>query len=215
MPKYLGTNIKVKPDRIMEQEFNIGDAVRMLSPTLYGETEGTVYGVERTLKELCKWALKRGEEEVDEDGLWTLENSIKSICVPYTFDGTYLKIYKDDEKTQLERTSKVTGYSYSVKSEKMNSSYPETALVPRELSKQEQMSLLKDHLDIAGNNMHEGQLTLQRIVLGGSPCKGEQRTTESLEYLTKGLSQQQKDKLKSALEQVVEARKALDVILKA
>jgi hypothetical protein len=199
----------------MKAQFKIGDAVRMLSATLYGETEGTVYAVEGRFMELCKWALERGEEEFDEDGLCTLEGTIKSISVPYTFDGTYLKIYEDDEKTKLRRTSKFSGYSYSVKSAKMNTSYPETALVPRELSEQEQLTLLKDHLDIANGNMHEGQLTLQRIVLGGSPYKGEQRTTESLEYLTKGLNKQQKDKLKTALEQVVEARKAIAVILNA
>jgi hypothetical protein len=195
-------------------EFKIGDAVRMLSPTLYGETEGTVYAVERMYAELDKWALERGDEEIDEDGLWTGEGTIESICVPYTFDGTYLKIYKDDEKTQLERTSKFAGYSYSVKSEKMNTSYPEQALVSRKLSEQEQLSLLKDHLDIASGNMNDSQVTLERIVLGASENTGTGRTTESLEYLTENLSKAQKAKLKTALDQVTEARKAILSLLK-
>ena len=51
----------------MKQKFNIDDEVRMQSATLYGETEGVVVEVDRMYKALCPFALKRGEEEFDED----------------------------------------------------------------------------------------------------------------------------------------------------
>lgn len=115
-----------------EPKFKIGDAVRMSSPTLYNETEGVITGIERKLKKLDSHCLERGVEVFEDGGLVTLESSINSISLPYDFDGTYLRVTYPKGTLNRDRdvvtVSKVFGYSYVIKSPKMNSIYPEKSL---------------------------------------------------------------------------------------
>ncbi|HUU87994.1 MAG TPA: hypothetical protein VMX17_09590 [Candidatus Glassbacteria bacterium] len=100
----------------------------MTSPTLYKEKEGVITEVRITYKELDKYSLRQGIEEFNEDGLaWFLfEEDLKKPN--YEVNGEYFTIYTDATKTEIDIRFKAHHYSYSIKSEKMNSIYPERAI---------------------------------------------------------------------------------------
>lgn len=116
----------------IKPKYEAGLKVRLLTPSLYGETEGEIVEVERTYLALDKWALERGEERFDEDGLLTLESDIPYIAVPYTFDGTYLVLDfgKDDRHITGKRTSKLHGIAYTIQTEKIRMVVSEKQVIP-------------------------------------------------------------------------------------
>ena len=111
-----------------QPKYKVGDAVQMKRKTLYGETTGEITRVEKVFQEVD------AHGNFDPDGLATLESTIESIAVPYTFDGETLTV----ESPQMDcgniiikartRVSKFKGYAYSVKSPKMNTIYSEGSL---------------------------------------------------------------------------------------
>ena len=111
-------------------KFKVGDIVTMSKSTLYNETEGEIYKVEKVFKKLDNFALKNGKEVFERGGLNTLESDIKNGCLPYTFDGTYLVVDfgENNQWIRGKQTSKFYGYCYSVKTPKMNTLYSEKTL---------------------------------------------------------------------------------------
>lgn len=93
-------------------KFKVGDNVKMLIENLQGETTGKVSEVNRIYKEVYP-----GTNEIDPDGLTISENTIKTISVPYKFDGDVLEIQSSSGKT---RKHIFAGYNVVVISEKMN-----------------------------------------------------------------------------------------------
>jgi hypothetical protein len=116
----------------IKPKYKAGLKVRLLTPSLYGETEGEIVEVERTLKTLDKWALERGEEIFEEGGLVTLENNIPQIAIPYTFDGTYLVVDygQDDKFIRGKRTAKLYGIAYTIQTEKIRMMVSEKQILP-------------------------------------------------------------------------------------
>lgn len=102
-------------------KFNIGDVVVMKKPTLYGETFGTISeGPAKCFK--------------SESGLVTEERTIKSIQLPYEFDGEILVVHypEHDYGTWIEKAHSSTSvfcfYSYTVKTPKILTVYRESSL---------------------------------------------------------------------------------------
>jgi hypothetical protein len=112
-----------------QPKFKLKDKVRMKSPTLYKEKEGVITEVRITYKELDKYSLRRGIEEFNEDGLaWFLfKEDLKKPN--YELNGEYFTIYTDSTKTEIDMSFKAHHYSYTIKSKKMNSIYPEHAIL--------------------------------------------------------------------------------------
>jgi hypothetical protein len=110
-------------------EFKVNDKVISKKPTLYGETEGKVTEVGKIFMELDSHTgtFKRG-------GLATEERDIKSIQIPYEFDGETLKVHypEDDYGQWIEKArtevSKFYGYAYTVKTPKMLTLFAESSL---------------------------------------------------------------------------------------
>jgi len=111
-------------------KYVVDDKVEMSSPTLYGEREGVITEVRRMYKRLDKYALAQGSEIFDKKGLVTFEDTIKSICIPYTFDGTYLVVDygNEDQYIKGKEMSKFWGWCYTVKTPKMLTVYSERQL---------------------------------------------------------------------------------------
>jgi len=108
--------------------FKIGDKVSMRRKTLYGETEGEIVSIQRTYQETWEDGSFRYE------GLCHLENDIKSILLPHTFDGETLTIdYPQRDfggfiKKANTHVYKFSGYSYSVKTLRVLTLYSEKTL---------------------------------------------------------------------------------------
>lgn len=110
-----------------QARFGTDDIVKMSKPTLYNEMEGIIISVERNYKQLHSH-LPADKEAFDPRGLVTRESDIQDIKIPYRFDGEYLEVdYPNGDGFRTER-SKFYGYSYTIKTEKMHSIYPEYAL---------------------------------------------------------------------------------------
>jgi hypothetical protein len=111
-----------------QPKYKVGDKVRMTSKNLYGENEGEITEVEKIFHELDR----NGEFKVG--GLTTLESTINSIRLPYTFDGETLTIEMPQsdlgEIIIKARThiSKFKGYAYTVKTPKMNTIISESSV---------------------------------------------------------------------------------------
>jgi small-conductance mechanosensitive channel len=96
-------------------KFKIGDKVRTSKSDLYGQTVGIVVNVQRMYKEVNRFSgrMERG-------GLTTDESTIKSISLPYTFDGETLTVDfpESDFGTFIQKAftmvSKFYGYSVTV-----------------------------------------------------------------------------------------------------
>lgn len=111
-----------------QPKFKVGDSVKMRTKTLYGEKEGVITRIEKVFSEVYE------DGTFNSDGLMTLESTIDSISIPYTFDGETLVVeYPETDYGSFimkarKRVSKFSGYSYCVKTEKMNTIYPERSL---------------------------------------------------------------------------------------
>lgn len=116
-----------------QPKFKVGDKVIMRKKTLYGETEGIVSeGPIRCYKALCPYTGR-----IDPNGLVTEERTIKSISLPYEFDGEVLKVHfpESDMGSIIMKAytliSVFYGYSYTVKTPKMLTGYSESSLKPK------------------------------------------------------------------------------------
>jgi len=112
-----------------QPKFKLKDKVRMKSPTLYKEKEGVITEVRITYRELDIHSLRQGIEEFREEGMaWFLsEGDLKKP--KYEVNGEYFTIYTDATKTEIDIRFKAHHYSYTIKSKKMNSIYPEHAIL--------------------------------------------------------------------------------------
>lgn len=105
-----------------QPKFKVGDKVVMSKKTWYNEKEGVILeGPIRIFKDVF-------------GTLCTSENEIKSICLPYEFDGETLTVHYPQRdmgsfiQKEFTQVSKFSHYSYFVKSSKMNTGYPERML---------------------------------------------------------------------------------------
>ena len=105
---------------IKQPKFKIGQKVKT-PRTLYGEFEGTIIKFQRVFKSI-------------DSTLCIEESTIKSIQLPHTFDGETLTVnYPEQDfgdfiykaRTQV---SKFYGYSYTVRSAKMLTTFSERSL---------------------------------------------------------------------------------------
>ncbi len=120
----------------MQKEPKYGIGTRVKTPRdLYNCTEGEIVERERLYQTVDR------NGNFDMDGLCTLEHTISSICLPYTFDGetlviTYpknvIKLADGDELHEAEktRTAKFFGWAYTVDSGKMRSVFSERSIKP-------------------------------------------------------------------------------------
>lgn len=107
----------------MKPKFEIGNRVSH-PETLYDETKGKIVEVERVYSELDE------DGNFEHRGLCTIESTIKSFCVPYTFDGETLVVTMPKSKftSGYTRTSKFHHYAYTVKTPKMRTIFSEKSL---------------------------------------------------------------------------------------
>jgi len=110
-----------------------GTPVGMTSPSLYNETEGIVIESCILYKELDKWALKNGEERFEVDGLAWLETTIRKDDPTHVVDGDYFTIYKDETLQEIEMKFKADGFSYTIRTAKMNCVYYESCVFEKKL----------------------------------------------------------------------------------
>ena len=74
--------------------FEIGDPVKLPGRgDIWGYTTGTVVETGRAFKEVFD-----GTREINPDGLVQDERDIKSICLPYEFDGETLTVYYPEKE---------------------------------------------------------------------------------------------------------------------
>jgi len=110
-------------------KFKVYDKV-ICPPTHYGETEGTITRVERVYQKINQFTGK-----IDPKGLVTTESTIKSICLPYTFDGNTLTVHypKQDCGTFVMKAhtdiSVFNGYACVVKTPKILTQFMERRLI--------------------------------------------------------------------------------------
>lgn len=112
----------------LKPKFQSGDKVSLLSPALYGETEGTVIESERTYQATYDW----NDTEIDEDGLRIRESDIDIISIPYDFDGETLTIHYPPNPTLYRdgkrKVYKLHSTSYTIDTGRIHAIYPEEAL---------------------------------------------------------------------------------------
>jgi hypothetical protein len=108
-------------------KFKLNQTVKC-KPTLYGETKGVVYRIEKV------YARVDDNGNFIRGGLHTTESSIENISLPYEFDGETLKVHYPEydygnfiEKV-VTRVSKLKEYAYSVRTPKMNTLFSESQL---------------------------------------------------------------------------------------
>lgn len=110
--------------------YSIGQEVKMSKPNLWKEAVGVIVESEKMFKEIDE----NGRFVVG--GLVTSERSISSIVLPYEFDGETLKVTYPEQvfacygggtvsMPERVRISKFFRHSYTIKTEKGLSSYPE------------------------------------------------------------------------------------------
>lgn len=113
-------------------KFEIGQKVNMSTKTLYGEVEGVI--VERTKIYKVVTRISNGRSFPETNGLVHEERRIDSICLPYRFDGNTLEIdypekdYGSFIQKAFTTISEFYGYSYTIKTPKMLTSYSERQL---------------------------------------------------------------------------------------
>lgn len=111
-----------------QPKFQIGDKVSMRRKTLYGETEGEITEVRKVYQETWEDGSFRS------DGLCYDENEIENISIEHTFDGETLTIKSPQREFSTfilkaeTRVHKFNGYSYTVKTPKINTLYYEKSL---------------------------------------------------------------------------------------
>jgi hypothetical protein len=112
-----------------QPKFQIGDKVSMRTKTLYGETEGKITEVRKVYQETWEDGSFRS------DGLCYDENEIENISIEHTFDGETLTIKSPQREFSTfilkaeTRVHKFNGYSYTVKTPKINTLYYEKSLI--------------------------------------------------------------------------------------
>ena len=112
-----------------QPKYEVGQKVKLKKKTLYGETEGEIVRVEKIFQEIDE------SGNFNPDGLSTLESTIDSISIPYTFDGETLTVeFPAIECTNIiikakKRVSKFSGYAYTVETPKMNTMFSESTLI--------------------------------------------------------------------------------------
>lgn len=110
-------------------KFKIGDRVRANSR--HGEIEGEVTKVDRTFMAINP---QTGRFLTGPMASATFEQDIKSICIPYEFDGETLTVHFPESKftggslDAHDEVSKFHHYSYHVNSPKLNIITPERSL---------------------------------------------------------------------------------------
>lgn len=113
-------------DMPFQPKFKIGDKVRT-PKDLYGETTGEIYEIHTDFQEVEK------NGDFNWDGLCTSSPHIGG-CLPYSFDGMTIKTWfpKEEYDTWIQKAfvmvQKFSGYSYSVRSKKMNTQWNERNL---------------------------------------------------------------------------------------
>jgi hypothetical protein len=111
-----------------QPKFKIGDKVSMRRKTLYGETEGEIIELGKDFQELDRYG------NFMKGGLVMSEREIKYISLPFKFDGETLTIdypQRDFGSFILKAVTteyKFSGYSYTVKTPKINTLYYEKSL---------------------------------------------------------------------------------------
>lgn len=126
MPKNKTQVIYFQKDMPFQPKFKVGDRVRT-PKDLYNETTGQIYEVHRNFQELDH------NGNFDWDGLCTCTPHIGG-CLPYSFDGMTIKTWYPREdfggwiRKAYVLTQKFSGYSYSVKSKKLNTLWDESSL---------------------------------------------------------------------------------------
>ena len=105
-----------------QPKFKIGDKVTLKTPSLYNERSGVITAVEKVYKDVNGTLCHR-------------ESDINSISIPYRFDGITLEIdypetvFSNFTQHAYTKISKFYGYSYTVKTEKMNCIYSERGII--------------------------------------------------------------------------------------
>ena len=108
-------------------KFSIGDKVSHLE-TLYGETEGKIVEIEKIFTDIYK------DGSFVPDGLSHIESSIKSIQIPYTFDGETLTIeypeatFGEFVTPAYTKVAKFKNYAYTVETLEMRTLWSEKQL---------------------------------------------------------------------------------------
>lgn len=101
-------------------KFEIGDKVKMRFTDLYGEKEGTVVERSRMLQAIDPYT-----GQIDPEGLVTDEDHIKSISLPYRYDGYTLEVdfpeadYGGWIQKAYTMKSVVVGWGYAVETSQM------------------------------------------------------------------------------------------------
>jgi len=107
-----------------------GTVVSLKKKTLYNELAGTITDFTRVYLEVDE------NGNFERRGLATMEDTIASIQIPYSFDGATLEVHYPESKftnfTQPARTrrAKFYGYAYTIKTDKMLSVYSESQVKP-------------------------------------------------------------------------------------
>jgi len=118
---------KFTKDMSFQPKFKVGDPVKH-PKDLYKQTESVITEVHR------KYQVVNADGSFDPDGLCTLEDTIDSCCLPFSFDGEVLKVWypREDWGAWIQKAyiseSHFAGYSYSTTNDKMNTLWPERSL---------------------------------------------------------------------------------------
>jgi len=118
---------KFTKDMPFQPKFKVGDPVKH-PKDLYDQTESVIREVHR------KYQAVDDDGSFDFSGLCTLEDTIASCCLPFSFDGEVLKVWhsREDYGSWIQKAyvheSRFVGYSYSTTNDKMNTIWPENCL---------------------------------------------------------------------------------------
>ena len=118
---------KFLKDMPFQPKLKVGDLVKH-PKDLYDQTESVITEVHR------KYQAVNADGSFDPGGLCTLEDTIDSCCLPFSFDGEVLKVWypREDYGTWIQKAyiseSRFVGYSYSTTNDKMNTLWPERSL---------------------------------------------------------------------------------------
>ena len=118
---------KFTKDMPFQPKLKVGDPVKH-PKDLYEQTESVITEVHR------KYQVVNDDGSFDPGGLCTLEDTIDSCCLPFSFDGEVLKVWypREDYGTWIQKAymseSHFVGYSYSTTNDKMNTLWPEKSL---------------------------------------------------------------------------------------
>lgn len=110
-------------------KFKAGHNVIMSKPNLYDETKGVITKEHRVFK-----AFNERTGRFEPGGLCIIESDLKTFSVPYEVIGDTLKVMhpETEYETHIQKACtyvyKLHHWSYTIKSEKISSVYPERLL---------------------------------------------------------------------------------------